>query len=133
MVDLRSEFIGIKSPNPFWLASAPPTDKEYNVVRAFEEFAKQPRPGEVYNLGGGRANAASILECIQMIEELGGHNMAWTYEAENRIGDHIWYISDLRKLKAHYPDWSITRSLRDIILELIEAEERRKEGVATRP
>jgi CDP-paratose 2-epimerase len=65
-----------------------------------------------------------------MIAELGGYEVDWTYSDENRIGDHIWYISDLRKLKAHYPDWSITRSLRDIILELIEAEETRHEGAA---
>lgn len=102
----------------------------YDVVRAFEEFAANPRPGEVYNLGGGRDNAASVLECIQMIAELSGYEVDWTYSDENRIGDHIWYISDLRKLKAHYPSWSITRSLRDIMREMIQAEERRKEEVA---
>jgi CDP-paratose 2-epimerase len=98
----------------------------FDVIRAFEAFASDPRPGEVYNLGGGRENAASVLECIQMIEELSGHKVNWTYKDQNRIGDHICYISDLRKLKSHFPAWSITRSLSAIISEMVEAEQKRK-------
>jgi CDP-paratose 2-epimerase len=97
----------------------------YDVIRAFEEFALAPRPGEVYNLGGGRDNAASVLECIRMIEQETGTRLAWTYNEQNRIGDHVCYISDLRKLRAHYPRWSITRSLPTIIREMVRAEQGR--------
>ncbi len=99
----------------------------YDVIAAFEAFAKQPRPGEVYNLGGGRANAASVLDCIVLIEEIGGYRVNWSYSETHRIGDHICYISDLRKLQSHYPEWRITRPLRSIIAEMIAAEERRAE------
>jgi len=95
----------------------------HDVIMAFEAFAKNPRPGEVYNLGGGRENAASVLECIQLIQEIGGYQVNWSYKEQNRIGDHICYISDLRKLGCHFPEWSITRSLSDIIHEMIQAEE----------
>jgi CDP-paratose 2-epimerase len=93
----------------------------YDVIRAFEEFLKNPRPGEVYNIGGGRQNSASVLESIAIIESLTGKPMQWRYVEENRIGDHICYISDLRKLRTHFPGWSITKSLSDICGELVEA------------
>jgi CDP-paratose 2-epimerase len=93
----------------------------YDVIRAFEEFLQNPRPGEVYNIGGGRQNSASVLESIAMIEKLTGAPMRWQYEEQNRIGDHICYISDLRKLREHFPNWSITRSLSDICTELVAA------------
>jgi len=104
----------------------------FDVIRAFEEFAADPRPGEVYNLGGGRENSASVLESIDLIREIGGYEVKWTYDEQNRIGDHICYISNLAKLKSHYPKWSVTRSLSDIVLEMIEAEERRlaEQGIA---
>jgi CDP-paratose 2-epimerase len=70
----------------------------------------------VYNLGGGRENAASLLECISKIEALLGCKIKTTYVDQPRKGDHICYISDLRKLKSHYPNWQITQSL-DTILE----------------
>jgi len=94
----------------------------YDVIRAFEEFYKNPRPGEVYNIGGGRENSASVLECIDLIEKLIDKKMNWTYVEQNRIGDHICYISDLRKLRSHFPDWNITRSLTDICTEIISAQ-----------
>jgi CDP-paratose 2-epimerase len=94
-----------------------------DVIRAFDAFVHNPRPGEVYNLGGGRPNSASVLECIDLIEEIGGYRVAWTYSDRNRTGDHICYISDLRKLRRDFPEWSITHSLRDIIAEMIHAEE----------
>jgi CDP-paratose 2-epimerase len=93
-----------------------------DVVKAFECFIKNPRPGEVYNLGGGRNNAASVLECIDMIHEKSGHLLNYTYSDENRIGDHICYISDLRKLKSHYPEWDIRISLDEILDSMIAAE-----------
>lgn len=94
----------------------------YDVVRAFEEFIKAPRVGAVYNLGGGRENSASILECFAMIEQRLGRSINSTYSATNRVGDHICYISDLRRLKADYPNWQITRSLNDIVDEMVSNE-----------
>ena len=93
----------------------------YDVIRAFEAFWQNPRPGEVYNIGGGRDNSASVLESIQLIEELTGKPIRWQYEEQNRTGDHICYISDLRKLRSHFPSWSVTRSLRDICSEIVDA------------
>ncbi len=93
-----------------------------DVISAFEAFIKKPRTGEVYNLGGGRENSASVLECIQLIEELAGEKVRWKYTEQNRIGDHICYITDLRKIRSHFPEWSVTRSLRDICAELIAAQ-----------
>jgi CDP-paratose 2-epimerase len=91
----------------------------YDVVRAMEEFSRNPRPGEVYNLGGGRANSISILETIQRVEDLTGREVHWVYKDEARIGDHICYISNLRKLRSHFPNWQITYSLDAILEEMI--------------
>ncbi len=98
----------------------------HDVIMAFEAFAGNPKPGEVYNLGGGRENAASVLECIDLIQQIGGYKVNSSYQERNRIGDHICYMSDLRKLKSHYPLWSITRSLPEIVREMIKAEEQRR-------
>jgi len=97
-----------------------------DVIAAVEAYAADPRPGEVYNIGGGRDNAASVLECLALIREIGGYDVAWTYDERHRAGDHVCYISDLGKLKAHFPKWSITRSLPDTVREMIEAEERKR-------
>jgi CDP-paratose 2-epimerase len=93
-----------------------------DVVRAMEEFALAPRPGEVYNLGGSRQNSVSVLECVDYIEQNAGKKLAWSYCEENRIGDHICYISSVNKFKRHYPKWDITRSLDDILHEMISVE-----------
>jgi CDP-paratose 2-epimerase len=93
----------------------------YDVIRAFESFINSPRPGEVYNIGGGRSNSGSVIECINLIEKLTGRSVTWSYEDKNRIGDHICYISNLTKLKTHFPGWSVTRNLTDICEEIIEA------------
>jgi CDP-paratose 2-epimerase len=87
-----------------------------DVINAFVEFANNPRPGEVYNLGGGRGNSASVLECIDKINALLGTKMNWQYSDQARAGDHICYISDLTKFRSHYPNWGLTLSL-DQILE----------------
>lgn len=87
-----------------------------DVIAAFEAFAANPRPGEVYNLGGGRSNSASLLECVAKLEALLGRKMNLQYVNEARKGDHICYISDLTKFRSHYPGWQVTRSL-DQILE----------------
>jgi CDP-paratose 2-epimerase len=98
----------------------------YDVIQAFEAFRKDPKPGEVYNLGGGRGNSISVLEAITKIEKLIGRKIAWEYKETNRIGDHICYISDLRKLKSHFPRWDITRSLDTMLEEMVKAQTGRK-------
>jgi CDP-paratose 2-epimerase len=95
----------------------------HDVVRAIEEFAANPRPGEVYNLGGGRENSISMLEAIARIEQMTGRKLDWQYVEEARKGDHICYISNLGKFQSHYPNWKITRAL-DTILEEIIASQR---------
>lgn len=90
-----------------------------DVISAFWQFAQNPRPGEVYNLGGGRENAASLLECVDMIHSASGKKPRLTYNELNRIGDHICYYSDLSKLKSHYPEWRLTYSLPQIIDEMV--------------
>src|SRR6202035_2388952 len=94
----------------------------FDVVRAFEEFARNPRPGEVYNLGGGRANSVSMLEAIAEIQALTGRKINWTYSDQARKGDHICYISNLEKLKSHYPSWGISLDLRSMLKEMIAAQ-----------
>jgi len=102
----------------------------YDVVRAMEEFAANPRPGEVYNMGGGRANSVSMLEAIAKIEELTGKQLNWKYVDENRKGDHICYISDLRKFRSHYPNWQLTKTLDDIFREIIDSQQEQAQTVA---
>jgi CDP-paratose 2-epimerase len=82
------------------------------------EFWKAPRAAEVYNLGGGKGNACSILEAFQLAGQVTGRPMKWRYVDENRIGDHICYYSDLRKIKAHYPAWDVTKNLNHIFEEI---------------
>ena len=94
----------------------------YDVVRAIEEFAANPRPGEVYNLGGGRENSLSMLEAIERLEQMSGKKLAWRYVEEPRKGDHICYISNLGKFKKDYPNWKITRGLDAILEEIITSQ-----------
>ena len=96
-----------------------------DVVRAFEAYANNPVPGAVYNLGGGRANSASVLESIDAVERVVGRKLTWTYDDTHRRGDHICYISDLSRLRAAHPEWSVTWSLEDIIEEMVVAERAR--------
>lgn len=91
----------------------------YDVARFIEEFFKNPRQGEVYNIGGGRANSCSILEAFDMASSISGKKMNYQYSEQNRSGDHMCYISDLSKMKAHYPAWDITKSLEDIFQEIV--------------
>ena len=84
-------------------------------------FCQKPRIGEVYNLGGGKGNSCSILEAFAAVEELTGIPQRYIYVDENRIGDHICYYSDLRKIKAHFPSWSITRPLPEIFREIVDS------------
>jgi len=91
----------------------------YDVARFAEEFIKAPRSAEVYNIGGGRDNSCSILEAFALFEKISGKKMNHVYVDQNREGDHIVYISDLRKMKEHYPNWTITKSLQQIFEEVI--------------
>lgn len=97
-----------------------------DVIAAFEAFRENPRPGEVYNLGGGRANSVSILEAIAKIEQILGRKISHDYREQNRIGDHICYISCLKKFQRDYPRWSIRRSIDSILEEMVAAEQQRQ-------
>ena len=92
-----------------------------DVARFMAAFVASPRTGEVYNLGGGKDNSTSILEAFKITEEFTGKEQVYSYLEGNRIGDHICYYSDLRKMKAHYPQWDITQSLRETIRQIVEA------------
>jgi CDP-paratose 2-epimerase len=93
------------------------------VVRAIEEFAANPRCGEVYNLGAGRDNSISMLEAIERIEQMTGRKLDWHYVDEARKGDHICYISNVGKFRTHYPNWKITKGLDVILEEMIAAQQ----------
>jgi CDP-paratose 2-epimerase len=92
-----------------------------DVARFMLEFARAPRCGEVYNLGGGKGNSCSILEAFAKIEAITGKPMQWRYVEENRIGDHICYYSDLRKMRAHYPAWDVRKNLQTVFEEIAES------------
>ncbi len=92
-----------------------------DVARFIDAFVQAPRCGEVYNLGGGRDNACSILEAFAITAECTGKTQCYTYDERARVGDHICYYSDLRKMKAHYPQWDITVSLKDTIAQIVAA------------
>jgi CDP-paratose 2-epimerase len=89
-----------------------------DLVNAFHAFIDAPRAGEVYNMGGSRFSHCSMLEAIALCEKIAGRPLSWTYEDKNRIGDHIWYVSDIGKFRRHYPDWvqqhDVTSLLQDI-------------------
>lgn len=91
----------------------------HDVINAFWHFAQNPRAGEVYNLGGGKGNSASLNECVEMIAQRTGKRPQMIYNPANRVGDHICYYTDLRKLQAHYPAWKLTYSLDRIIDEMV--------------
>ena len=97
----------------------------YDVVRFIDEFIKNPKSGEVYNLGGGRENSISILEAFDLIESISGKKMIYEYEEQNRIGDHICYISDLNKMKNHFKNWTITKDLKTTFEEIAQSWEKR--------
>ncbi|NEU72162.1 NAD-dependent epimerase/dehydratase family protein [Hassallia byssoidea VB512170] len=93
----------------------------YDVARFIEEFLAAPRSCEVYNLGGGQENTCSILEAFDIVASLTNKKMVYEYIEKNREGDHICYYSDLRKIKKHYPNWSITKPLESIFSEIVAA------------
>jgi len=97
----------------------------HDVVRFIELFLQSPRVAEVYNLGGGRSNSISILESFKLIESISGKPMIYEYDDNNRIGDHICYISDLSKMREHYPQWDITRNLETTFTEIYQSWQER--------
>ncbi len=90
----------------------------HDLVAAFWEIFRAPRSAEVYNIGGSRHSNCSMREAIRLCEELSGRTLPWTYEEDNRIGDHIWYVSDVRRFQSHYPDWKYRYGLREILNEI---------------
>src|SRR5215471_5140842 len=96
-----------------------------DVAAFMHEFYQHPRSGEVYNLGGGKENSCSILEAFEMAEGVTGEKQKFKYVDKNRVGDHICYYSDLRKMKAHYPAWTITLSLPQIFEQIAKSWQQR--------
>ena len=92
-----------------------------DVARFMAAFIQAPRKGEVYNLGGGKGNSCSVLEAFAIAERFSGRRQVYSYVDQNRIGDHICYYSDLRKMRTHYPDWNISVSLDETIRQIVEA------------
>src|SRR5450432_2175102 len=93
----------------------------FDLVAAFAEFVRAPRVGEVYNMGGSRHCNCSMLEAIELCEEMSGRKLSWEYVEENRIGDHIWWISDVGKFREHYPQWNFHYGLGEILEEIYVA------------
>ncbi len=92
-----------------------------DLVAAFAAFHERPRPGAVYNIGGGRESNCSMLEAIESCEAIAGKKLGWSYAEDNRIGDHRWWISDLRPFREDYPAWDITRGIDEILREIHDA------------
>lgn len=98
----------------------------WDVANFLWQFAQRPRSAAVYNLGGGRDNSCSILEAFHRVEAITGRRQVWSYSEQHREGDHICYYSDLRRMKADYPEWGITRTLDQIFQEIVESWSRRQ-------
>jgi CDP-paratose 2-epimerase len=94
----------------------------HDLVNMFWEFYQAPRAGEVYNAGGGRFSNCSMLEAIALCEEICGNKLNYKYNETNRIGDHIWYISDVSKFRKHYPEWDYQYSLKSTLVEIFEEQ-----------
>lgn len=92
-----------------------------DLVNAFWHFMRAPRPAAVYNIGGSRHSACSMLEAIAICERLTGRPMKWSYQEQNRTGDHIWWISDVRRFRADYPEWAYAYDIEAILHEIVDA------------
>ncbi|GAC1419475.1 MAG: NAD-dependent epimerase/dehydratase family protein [Flavisolibacter sp.] len=98
----------------------------FDLVNMFWQYYLNPRKGEVYNAGGGRFSNCSMLEAIKLCEEITGNKIKYTYSNDNRIGDHIWWISDVSKFKLHYPEWSWQWSLKDTMEQMFNNMRKRE-------
>jgi CDP-paratose 2-epimerase len=107
----------------------------FDLVNMFWHFYRQPHPGAVYNAGGSRHSNCSMMEAIAMAEELAGRKMNTTYVEDSRVGDHIWYIGDVRRFRSHYPDWEYRYGLREIMVDLYTGLTRQpaRQGKIRRP
>jgi CDP-paratose 2-epimerase len=99
----------------------------YDLVSAFWAFINRPRVAEVYNMGGGRDSSCSVIEAIELCEGIAGRPINWRYDPQNRVGDHIWWISDVRKFQSHYPEWNYRYDLRTTLEEIVEGIQSRVE------
>src|SRR5579872_1359026 len=93
----------------------------HDLIKAFWAFIQQPRSGEVHNIGGGRHSNCSVIEAIDLCEQMLGRPMNWQYDTKARVGDHIWWISDVRKFKSHYPEWNYSYDLTMTLEEIVES------------
>jgi CDP-paratose 2-epimerase len=91
-----------------------------DLIRAFHEFFKNPRPGEVYNVGGGLRSNCSMLEAISLCERITGNEFRWQYKEQNRRGDHIWWVSDLTKFRSHFSEWNLQYGVSEILQEIYD-------------
>jgi CDP-paratose 2-epimerase len=96
-----------------------------DLVAAFWHYLRNPRPAEVYNIGGGRHANCSMLEAIALCEKLTGKPVNWTYSDTNRVGDHIWYVSDIGKFESHYPEWGQRYTIESTLDEIVGGLTRR--------
>jgi CDP-paratose 2-epimerase len=102
-----------------------------DLIRAFYEFFKAPRSAAVYNIGGGRQSNCSMLEAIQLCQEIAAQDLQWTYADTNRVGDHLWWISDNSLFAGQYPDWRVEHDVPRILREIYAANvERWRKGTA---
>jgi CDP-paratose 2-epimerase len=92
----------------------------HDLIRAFDAFFTRPRSGEVYNMGGGRYSNCSMVEAIELCEQISGQKLNWEYVDQNRMGDHIWWISDISRFQQHYPDWKLEYDVPAILREIYE-------------
>jgi CDP-paratose 2-epimerase len=93
-----------------------------DLVRAFDHFFRSPRCGEAYNIGGSRHSNCSVLEALALCEQITGRRAKVRYADENRSGDHVWYISDVRKFRSHYPGWGYTHDLTAILTDIYRGQ-----------
>ena len=96
-----------------------------DLIRAFDAFYQAPRIAEVYNIGGGRQSNCSMLEAIDLCQEIAQRDLQWTYSESNRVGDHIWWVSDLSKFKSHYPNWDLQYDVPAILQEIYDLNKER--------
>lgn len=101
-----------------------------DLISAFDHFYRNPREGEVYNIGGSRFSNCSMMEAIDLCQEITGRELNWSFGDSNRIGDHIWYVSDVSKFRSHYPEWDLAYDVPAILAEIYEAGVERWEADA---
>ena len=96
-----------------------------DLIRAFYEVYQAPRVAEVYNIGGGRKSNCSMLEAITLCQEIARRDLQWSYSESNRVGDHMWWVSDLSKFKSHYPNWELAYDVPAILQEIYDLNKER--------